>query len=62
MSAAADAAPSRRRNGRRLRIIAAVLAGNIHFVFVAFTSQPGCVAHLKEPGRDGSYRAAQSAC
>lgn len=43
--------------------IAAVMAANAHLVFVAVTSDPGCVAHLKEKGdRPGQYRAAKSAC
>ena len=33
---------------------------NAHLVYVAFQSQPECVAHLKDSG-DG-YRAAKSAC
>ncbi|KKN70998.1 hypothetical protein LCGC14_0425150 [marine sediment metagenome] len=41
-----------------------LLAGaNAHLVYVAFESQPECVAHLKENGSDsGRYRAANSAC
>jgi hypothetical protein len=39
-----------------------VFAGaNAHLVYVAFQSQPECVAHAKGPG-DGGYRAAKSAC
>ena len=34
---------------------------NAHLVYVAFQSQPECVAHLKDAG-DGGYRAAKSAC
>ena len=35
---------------------------NAHLVYVAVTSQPECVPHLKEAGTGGSYRAAKSAC
>ncbi len=35
---------------------------NAHLVYVAFQSQPDCVAHVKDPGAGGSYRAAKSAC
>ena len=34
---------------------------NAHLVYVAFQSQPECVAHVKDPG-DGGYQAAKSAC
>jgi hypothetical protein len=39
-----------------------VAAANSHLVYVAFTSQPECVPHLKEAGESGSFRAASSAC
>jgi hypothetical protein len=40
-----------------------VFAGaNAHLVYVAFQSQPECVAHLKSAGEGSSYRAAKSAC
>lgn len=58
----------RRRSTRRMLIGAAVLivavllAANIHLVYVAFSSQPGCVTHLKNEGEPGTYRAAKSAC
>ena len=39
-----------------------VAAANAHLVYVAVTSQPECVPHLKEAGTAGSYRAAKSAC
>jgi len=39
-----------------------VAAANAHLVYVAVTSQPDCVPHLKEMGTGGSYRAAKSAC
>ncbi len=35
---------------------------NAHLVYVAFQSQPACVAHLKDTGDSGAYRAAKSAC
>jgi hypothetical protein len=34
---------------------------NAHLVYVAFQSQPDCVAHAKDAG-DGGYRAARSSC
>ncbi len=36
-------------------------AANIHLLYVALTSQPACVPHVKETGEDG-YKAAKSAC
>ena len=35
---------------------------NAHLVYVAFQSQPDCVAHAKSAGDGGGYRAAKSAC
>jgi hypothetical protein len=35
---------------------------NAHLVYVAFQSQPECVAHVKDPGDGGGYQAAKSAC
>ena len=35
---------------------------NAHLVYVAFQSQPDCVAHFKDTGDNGAYRAAKSAC
>lgn len=35
---------------------------NAHLVYVAFQSQPDCVAHVKDTGNSGGYRAAKSAC
>ena len=35
---------------------------NAHLVYVAFQSQPDCVAHVKDAGDGGGYRAAKSAC
>ncbi|MBL0935439.1 MAG: hypothetical protein IBJ07_11900 [Rhizobiaceae bacterium] len=37
-------------------------AANIHLVYVAVTSQPDCVPHLKEAGAGEAFRAAKSAC
>nr|WP_246218124.1 hypothetical protein [Jiella pacifica] len=49
-----------------LLVLAGVLifaGANAHLFYVALTSQPDCVAHLKEPGsRAGQFRAAKSAC
>ena len=58
----------RRRSTRRLFgmaalvLVAVLLAANAHLVYVAFSSQPDCVAHLEDAGGPGSYRAAKSAC
>ena len=35
---------------------------NAHLVYVAFQSQPECVAHVKDTSSSGGYRAAKSAC
>ena len=35
---------------------------NAHLVYVAFQSQPECVAHVKDPSDGGGYQAAKSAC
>ena len=45
-------------------LAALVLAANAHLVYVAGTTEPDCVAHLKRADVDhsGSYRAAKSAC
>ena len=60
---------ARRRRGTRrmlavgaLVIVGVLLAANAHLVYVAFSSQPDCVAHLKGEGDHGTYRAAKSAC
>lgn len=37
-------------------------AANAHLVYVAFQSQPECVAHVKGVGEGTGYRAAKSAC
>ncbi|MCB8836784.1 hypothetical protein [Aurantimonas sp. VKM B-3413] len=60
----------RRSFAIRPLVILLVLAGmlifagaNAHLFYVALTSQPDCVAHLKEPGsKPGQFRAAKSAC
>ena len=45
-------------------LVALVLAANAHLVYVAVTTQPDCVTHLKQADADhsGLYRAATSAC
>jgi hypothetical protein len=35
---------------------------NAHLVYVAFKSQPDCVAHVKSAGDGGGYSAAKSSC
>jgi hypothetical protein len=42
--------------------VALFLAANAHLVYVALATQPDCVPHAKSPGKDGSFRAARSAC
>lgn len=41
--------------------LALLLGANWHLVHVALTSQPDCVAHLRQ-GEAGGYSAARSAC
>lgn len=45
-------------------LFAAILVfANAHFVYVALSSQPDCVPHLKSSGEaSGSFRAAKSSC
>ena len=43
--------------------VVVVIAANAHLVYVAVSTQPECVAHLKDKGdAPGRYRAAKSAC
>jgi hypothetical protein len=43
--------------------IAAVIAANAHLLYVAFASQPGCVAHVRQgEGAGRAFSAAQSSC
>ncbi len=56
-----------RNNWKILSLVSAGLAvlftANAHLVFVAFSSQPDCVAHSKTSGDvNNSYRAAKSSC
>jgi len=37
-------------------------AANAHLIWASVRSQPDCVPHLKAPGQDGGFRAAQSSC
>jgi len=61
---------SRRLKGRTAigLIVAAglllLIGANAHLVYVAVTSQPDCVAHLRQGdgAASGSFRAAKSAC
>lgn len=40
-----------------------LLGANAHLAYVAFSTDPGCVAHIKEKGEaPGEYRAAKSSC
>lgn len=44
-------------------ILAVFTVANVHLVYVALSSQPDCVPHLKAPDPGGtSFRAAKSAC
>ena len=70
-----DTAPTLTKRGRRMVgvLIAAglllVAAANWHLVYVAVTSQPDCVAHVRRDdnargggGAAGAFSAAQSSC
>lgn len=65
----AETAP--RRSWRRIALLIAAavilvfVAANAHLVYVAVTSQPDCVPHVKAIDGSvptGSFRAAKSAC
>jgi hypothetical protein len=69
MTAALQAGRRRRTSRTAIGLIVAslvllLLAANAHLVYVAVTSQPDCVAHLKQgdAGPSGTFRAAKSAC
>lgn len=62
---------ARRRRVNRLAVVLVVaggvlllLAANAHLIYVAVTSQPDCVAHVRlgDAAAAASYRAAKSAC
>jgi hypothetical protein len=38
------------------------VGANAYFIYVAFESQPECIAHLKEARQGAGYRAAASSC
>jgi hypothetical protein len=65
-----DTAPTLTKRGRRMVgvLIAAglllVAAANWHLVYVAVTSQPDCVAHLRAGSAQssGQFSAAKSSC
>jgi len=65
-----DTAPTLTKRGRRMVgvLIAAglllVAAANWHLVYVAVTSQPDCVAHLRAGSGQpsGQFSAAKSSC
>ena len=45
--------------------VLALLLANAHLVYVAFSSQPDCVAHVRDGEGErpaGAYRAAKSSC
>jgi hypothetical protein len=43
--------------------LALLLGANWHLVYVALTSQPECVAHLRQgESKQGGFSAARSAC
>jgi len=66
MSAPAAPAPRARRLPLGwligLGIVAVLALANAHLVYVAFTSQPDCVAHLKAADGSGQFSAAKSSC
>jgi len=37
-------------------------AANAHLIWTSVRSQPDCIPHLKVPGQDGQFRAAESSC
>ena len=44
-------------------VIALVVAANAHLIYVATTSQPACVAHIRQGAAErGRFSAAQSSC
>lgn len=45
-------------------LITLLVAANVHLVYVALTSQPDCVPHVKaaQENSTGAYRAARSSC
>ena len=45
-----------------LTVLGIFTAANAHLIWTSVRSQPDCVPHLKMPGRDGQFRAAQSSC
>lgn len=55
--------------GTRTNVTAAIIvaiglfvAANAHLIWRSISTQPDCVAHLKTPGANGQFRAAQSSC
>ncbi|CCW17021.1 hypothetical protein EBBID32_13600 [Sphingobium indicum BiD32] len=51
--------------GLTIAALAAVLLANAHLVYVASTSQPQCVTHVKSDGSarsSGAFGAAKSSC
>ncbi|WP_313196118.1 hypothetical protein [Shinella zoogloeoides] len=63
-----NAAPAPARRLHLLWILTAAamivfVGANAHLVYVAVSSETGCVAHLKDKsGTPGGYRAAKPAC
>lgn len=45
-----------------LGIVAVLVGANAHLVYVAFSSQPACVSHLKTADGAGHFSAAKSSC
>ncbi|GEO86480.1 hypothetical protein GOZ83_12890 [Agrobacterium vitis] len=44
-------------------VVVVLVAANAHLAYVAISSQPDCVAHLKDKGgQPGQFRAAKPAC
>jgi hypothetical protein len=70
MNDAVFQAPRRKRSVTGLwlltaLVIAVIVAANAHLVYVATTSQPACVAHIRQgegAAERGQFSAAQSSC
>ena len=46
-----------------LAAVLVVLLANAHLVYVAVSTQPECIPHIREKGSSpGAYRASNSAC
>lgn len=58
-------APIRTKGKVALAVVAGIglfAAANAHLIWTSVHSEPDCVPHLKAPGAEGQFRAAQSSC